>query len=392
MNGIDLVILVGGRGSRIKEYLHNKPKPMVKFNKIYFLQYLINNFSKYPFQRIYLLTGYKNKIIFKNFHKKRFNFTEVICLKEKRLMGTGGALLNLKKFKMNDFILANGDTVFDIDLNDFFKSYKSNTLGCLALTNKNKNIFSQKLNNLKLSNNFIKYTENSNLMNGGIYFFKKRFLNLLPNKKSSLEDDILPKLIKNKKLSGKFYKNFFLDIGTPKYLKISEKKLSNYFKKPAVFLDRDGVLNYDNGYTFKIKDFRFRKGVLKGLKYLIKKKYLIFIVTNQAGIAKGIFKESDFFNLHNYLKKELSKKEIYFDDVQYCPYHQNGSIKKYKKNSNLRKPGNQMIKNIFKKFLIDKKRSFMIGDKISDKKCAIKSNLSFFYPKENFFNQIKELV
>ena len=75
MNGIDLVILVGGRGSRIKEYLHNKPKPMVKFNKIYFLQYLINNFSKYPFQRIYLLTGYKNKIIFKNFHKKRFNFT-----------------------------------------------------------------------------------------------------------------------------------------------------------------------------------------------------------------------------------------------------------------------------------------------------------------------------
>ena len=124
MNDIDLVILAGGKGSRIKEFLKNKPKPMVKFNNIYFLQYLINNFSKYPFRRIYVLTGYRNEIIFKNFHKKIFNFTEVICLKEKKLMGTGGALLNLKTLEINDFILANGDTVFDIDLNDFFKSYK----------------------------------------------------------------------------------------------------------------------------------------------------------------------------------------------------------------------------------------------------------------------------
>ena len=160
----------------------------------------------------------------------------------------------------------------------------------------------------------------------------------------------------------------------------------------AAFIDRDGVINKEVGYLHRIEDFQYTKNCIEGLKGLIQHGFAIIIVTNQAGIAKGIFKESDFFNLHNYLKKELSKKEIYFDDVQYCPYHQNGSIKKYKKNSNLRKPGNQMIKNIFKKFLIDKKRSFMIGDKMSDKKCAIKSNLSFFYAKENFFNQIKKLV
>ena len=103
---------------------------MVKFNKIYFLQYLINILVNIHSRGYICLLDIKTKS-FKNFIK-RFNFTEVICLKEKRLMGTGGALLNLKKFKMNDFYTCYGDTVFDIDLTDFFKSYKSNTLGCLA--------------------------------------------------------------------------------------------------------------------------------------------------------------------------------------------------------------------------------------------------------------------
>ena len=116
MKNIDLVILAGGMGTRIKEFLNNKPKPMMKFNNIYFLQYLINIFTKYPFNKIYILTSYKNKIIFDNFHNKIFNLTKIICLKEKKPMGTGGALNNLKKYKINNFILTNGDTIFDIDL------------------------------------------------------------------------------------------------------------------------------------------------------------------------------------------------------------------------------------------------------------------------------------
>jgi len=392
MKNIDLVILAGGKGTRIKEFLGNKPKPMVKFNNIHFLQYLVNSLGKFSFNKIYILTGYKHGVIFKNFHNKIFNLTKIKCLKEKKLMGTGGALLNLKKEKINDFILVNGDTIFDININDLIKLCGKKKLGSIALVANKKNTNSLKLNNLSLKNNNLSYQKKGKLMNGGVYFLKKKILNILPKKKFSLENDFLPNLINKKLFKGKVYKNFFLDIGTPKYLKISEKKLKQYFKKPAVFLDRDGVINHDFGYVHKKKDFKFKAGVIDGLKYLNEKDYLIFLVTNQAGIAKGIFKEKDFFKLQSYLSKTLLRYNLMINEVQYSPFHPKGKVLKFKKKSNLRKPGNQMIKNILNKFIIDKKKSFMIGDKISDKKCADKSNIRFYYAEKNFKTLIKKII
>ena len=93
------------------------------------------------------------------------------------------------------------------------------------------------------------------------------------------------------------------------------------------------VINFDNGYIHKIKDFKFRPGVIKGLTFLKKKGYYIFIITNQAGIAKGKYTEKEFFILHKKLKAKLQKKNIFFDEVKFCPYHPDGKIKKYKKNN-----------------------------------------------------------
>ena len=392
MKNIDLVILAGGKGTRIKEFLGNKPKPMIKFNNIHFLQYLVNSLSKFSFNKIYILAGFKHKVIFSQFHNKMFNLTKIKCLKEKKLMGTGGALLSLKKEKINDFVLVNGDTIFDVNINNLIKSCGKNKIGSVALASNKKNTNSYKLNSLSVKNNNLVYQKKGTLMNGGVYFFKKKILNLIPKKKFSLENDFLPKLINKKLLIGKVYKDFFLDIGTPKYLKFSEKKLKLYFKKPAAFLDRDGVINHDFGYVHKQKDFKFKKGVIEGLKHLSKKNYLIFLVTNQAGIAKGIFKEEDFFKLQSYLSKKLLKYNVMINDVQYSPYHPKGKIIKFRKKTDLRKPGNQMIKNIFNKFIIDKKKSFMIGDKISDKKCADKSNIKFYYNESNFKNLVKKII
>ena len=91
-------------------------------------------------------------------------------------------------------------------------------------------------------------------------------------------------------IQGKYFNNFFIDIGSKQYFKIAKNKLKNEFYKAAVFLDRDGVINYDYGYVHKIKNFDLRDGVIQGLRYLIKKNYYIFIITNQAGIGKKFIK------------------------------------------------------------------------------------------------------
>ena len=388
LNDIDLVILAGGKGSRIKKLLGKYPKPLLKFNKKHFIQYILNNNSKYNFKRIIILCGFRSNFFFKKFHKKRVNLTEIICLKEKKLLGTGGALSKLKSLKVKNFVLTNGDTIFDININLLIANLRKRCVGIVALT-QNKNQLSKKLNNLHLKNNIITTKKNSKLMNGGVYFFKEDIFKYIENKKFSLENDLLPKLISMKKINGKFFKNFFLDIGSKDYLKIAEKKIKKQYQRPAVFLDRDGVINFDYGYVSKIKNFKFRPGVLQGLKYLIKKNYYIFIVTNQAGIGKNIFSEKQFLELHKSINEKLKNLNIFFNDVQYSPFHPKAKIKKYRKNSYLRKPGNKMIENIKNNWDINWKKSFMIGDKKSDQLAAKKSGLKFYYAKKNFYRQIK---
>ena len=391
LNNVDLVILAGGKGSRIKNLLGKYPKPMLKFNEKHFIQYIFNNKSKYNFKRIIILCGFRSSIFFKKLHKKKINLTEIICLKEKKLLGTGGALSNLTKLNVKNFVLVNGDTVFEIDVNLLVSSLKKNNIGTIALI-KNKNQVSKKLNNLSLKNNTVCIKKNSKLMNGGIYFFKKKVFKYILNKKFSLENDLLPKLISMDKINGKIFNNFFIDIGSTEYFKIAEKKLKKNYTKPAIFLDRDGVINYDYGYVHTIKNFKFRPGVLQGLKYLSKKKFYIYIVTNQAGIGKKLFTEKQFIQLHKNINFKLKKLNIYFHDIQFSPFHPKAKIKKYRKISDLRKPGNKMIENIKLNWDIDKKKSFMIGDKISDEIASKKSGLKFYYAKPNFYKQIKLIV
>jgi D,D-heptose 1,7-bisphosphate phosphatase len=388
---IDLVILAGGKGSRIKELLGKLPKPMLKFNNKHFIQYILNTCSKYNFRRIIILCGYRHKIFFDKFHGKKINLTEVLCLREKKLLGTSGALSNLKKQKVKDFVLVNGDTIFDINLNILISSLGKKQIGMVALI-KNKNQKSQKLNSLYLKGKTISFKKNSSYMNGGTYFFKKEIFKYITKKNHSLENDLLPKLIHQKKIGGKIFKNFFIDIGSKYYFNLADRELKNEFNKPAIFLDRDGVINHDYGYVHKINKFKFRTGVINGLKYLIKKNYYIFIVTNQAGIGKGKFTEKNFIDLHKAINEKLKKFNILINDVQYSPFHPQAVIKRYRKNSAMRKPGNKMIENIKFDWDIKLKKSFMIGDKETDMLAAKKSSIKFYYAKSDFYTQVKSIL
>jgi|TARA_B110000438_G_C15565598_1_gene543082 D-glycero-D-manno-heptose 1,7-bisphosphate phosphatase len=167
-------------------------------------------------------------------------------------------------------------------------------------------------------------------------------------------------------------------------------------KIKIAFLDRDGVLNsskINRGYIGLIKDFKWVPGAKKTIKFLKKKNYKIVIITNQSGIARGYFSLFDVYKLHNFIKLELIKFGTKVDKIIFCPFHENGIIKKYKKKSNLRKPGIGMFLKINKIWKVDRKSSFIIGDQLTDMQFAKKANIKgFLFNEGNLYNFFKKKV
>ena len=150
-------------------------------------------------------------------------------------------------------------------------------------------------------------------------------------------------------------------------------------KNKALFLDRDGVINKNFGYVFSIKNFVWLKNVKRAIKYAYNKKYLIIVITNQSGVARGIYTENDVKKLHKEVNKELKKINCKIHDFFYCPFHPKYGNRKYRKNSYLRKPNPGMILKAVKKWNIDLSKSLMIGDEKTDMIAAKKSNVRLLF-------------
>ncbi len=132
-------------------------------------------------------------------------------------------------------------------------------------------------------------------------------------------------------------------------------------KNRAIFLDRDGVINVEVGYLTNSKDFKFIEGTIEALKILKQKGYLLIVITNQAGIARGYYKKETLEEIHNKMNNVLKKNNIILDDIFYCPHHPD-----YTGPCDCRKPQPGMIFKAREKHNIDLQSSFMIGDTLRD--------------------------
>ena len=141
--------------------------------------------------------------------------------------------------------------------------------------------------------------------------------------------------------------------------------------KKAIFLDRDGTINFDVGYLSEIKDINIFEGVITSLKSFKDAGFLNLIITNQSGIARGYFTETNLHNLHTEFKILLNKDGLeLIDDIFFSPFHIDGKIPEYTKDSSTRKPGIGLIEEAVKKYDIDLQNSYFIGDSIVDMQCA----------------------
>lgn len=159
-------------------------------------------------------------------------------------------------------------------------------------------------------------------------------------------------------------------------------------KRKALFLDRDGIINIDKKYIYKIQDFEFCDGIFELCRYFLAKKYLLFIATNQSGIARGYYKESDFFKLCDYMLKEFAKQGIKIDKIYHCPHLEGCEC---------RKPKAGMLLKAKDEFNLDMKNSIFIGDNLSDMQAGLNADIGTLIlvneeKKEgDFFKQCKNL-
>jgi len=392
------IILCGGLGSRITKISEGLPKSLLPLTDTkaiidFQIECLLSNGIK----NLVLVTGYQSAKI-ESYTRSHRKFIEIKIIEDNVMEGTLGALKLANQFIDNETIMLYGDLLIDIDLNELIKfRLESESLLTISCHSSNHLYDSDTIEVAKDSEKVIsvesknkeKTLNNTFLTINGVFALSERFGKIIQNYESKdFSNDLIPQLISHGyKVNSHRTSYFVKDVGTPERIiwarEIISKNMFGGFAKPrpVIFLDRDGTINEEIDYIDSVNKFMFKAGAAEGIKLLNQMGFMIVVVTNQPGVAKGFISEENLRKIHDHMEFKLAEKSAKVDLILYCIHHpekgHKNEVAELKVQCDCRKPENGLFERVVKKFNVDVKNSWMVGDTWRDKGFAQKSELRF---------------
>ena len=363
------VILAGGRGSRLAEHTGSMPKPMLDVGGRPFLEYIVEHLRCNGFRELIFTVGYLSQSIKNHFGDGSEFDIQINYIEENEPLGTGGALFSGMDLLHDEFLVLNGDTIFDFNIWDFYKNFQdSDALGAVA-TRTISDV--SRYGCILMDGHFVssfseKEQTGEGRISSGCYIFRKDVIAKYAKPKCSIEEEIFPSMVLAKELFAKNYDGFFIDIGLPSTYESAQRLVPLWWRKPIVFFDRDGVINVDHGYVASTDKFDWVNGAISAIKSLNEAGYRVIVITNQAGIARGYYSTANFHRLMRWMIDRIRDGGANVDDYYYCPHHPVHGLGKYRQSCECRKPAPGMLLQALKKYPADVKQCFLVGDKPSD--------------------------
>lgn len=432
-----VVIMAGGKGTRIASVRSDVPKPMINICGKPILEHQIDNLKACGLTDIILVIGYLGDKIKEYFGDGSKFGVNIEYFVEDHPLGTAGALFKMPQLT-EDFLLLCGDVIIDVDFNRFIAFHKEHQAWASLVAHPNGHPYDSSLLVTEIdapktvggmpedTHRVIRWlakederTYYKNRVNAGIELISPELLketmkNFVPRHpetpdKIDLDRDVLKPNIPSGKIFAYDTPEYIKDMGTPDRFyetekdiesgKVHARNLKN--KQKAIFLDRDGTINKMVGFVTKPEQFELIEGTAEAIKAINKSGYLAIVVTNQPVIARGDCTFEELQTIHDKMETELGKAGALVDAIYVCPHHTDkgfeGERPEYKCNCDCRKPKPGLLLQAAKDFNIDLSESYMIGDSHRDveagENAGVKKSIKVEENKENgLLNCIKRLL
>jgi D-glycero-alpha-D-manno-heptose 1-phosphate guanylyltransferase len=373
MEARECIILAGGLGTRLRSVISDLPKCMAPVAGQPFLKHVIRYLLSQGIEKFIFSLGYKHEVIEK-FLNEQFPTLDYQLSVEEESLGTGGAIqLACKRIIEKNVFVVNGDTLFKADIEKASVFHIGSNAECTLMLKPMRKF--DRYGAVELDNDFSvkKFREKQFFetgdINAGIYVLNvESFLDKDLPEKFSFEKDYLERFYPDKKIYAIIQDNYFIDIGIPEDFQKAQieltqlpLRLENVDASWTLFLDRDGVINYEkeNHYILDWDEFEFYPGVIEAIRIFSKKFNTIIVVSNQRGVGRGLMTEEDLLSIQQRMKTEIEKEDGRIDKIYYCIASDSKHF--------CRKPNPGMALQATKDFpAIDLAKTIMVGNKLSD--------------------------